>query len=560
MPSVKLNRHVVEQLIGKQLSEEELADRISMLGTDLEKITEDEIHVEVFPNRPDMLSEQGLSRALATFVGAKKGLAFFCVNPSGKQVIKDSSVESVRPFTACAIVRGLTFSDEKIREVMQMQEKLHVTYARNRKKLAIGIYPLDKITFPITYCAKDAKDISFAPLGYEKVMSAQEIIEQHPAGKEYGHLLAGLEKYPLFVDAKGEVLSMPPLINSNTVGKVETSTKDVFVEVSGFTFEECSTCLAILVTALHDMGGTIESVEIVSDEDVRTTPNLEPSTLPLQRDYVNTRLGLELTEENIRELLQKMGLDYENGIAKIPAYRADIMHPIDLVEDIAIAYGYENFEPELPDIATIAQEDPFEVFKSRIIQILIGMRLLETNTYHLTNKKDHTLKMNCSLEPIPLANALTTEYNALRSWILPNLLKVLSENKHHEYPQNLFEAGTVFIKDAQASEKESELGRTFLREETRLGVVLCSPTADFTHIKQVFDQIMLALNLSYTSKPTEHGSFIPGRVARIACKGKNIAYLGEIHPQVLSAWSIEMPVAAFELNLLELWRVMTCDE
>ena len=77
MPTVNLNKNVFEKLVGKKLPLDKLKDRISMLGTDLEKIEGDTIEVEVFPNRPDMLSEQGFARAFSSFIGVKKGLRDF---------------------------------------------------------------------------------------------------------------------------------------------------------------------------------------------------------------------------------------------------------------------------------------------------------------------------------------------------------------------------------------------------------------------------------------------------------------------------------------------------
>ena len=159
MPVVNLNKEVFEKLVGKKLPLSELKDRISMLGTDLESIGE-EIEVEVFPNRPDMLSEQGFARAFSSFIGVKKGLKKYKVTKSGEKLIVDTSVTNVRPYTACAIVKGLTLNEERIREIIQIQEKLHISYGRNRKKAAIGIYPMEKIKFPINYLAKNAIEIN----------------------------------------------------------------------------------------------------------------------------------------------------------------------------------------------------------------------------------------------------------------------------------------------------------------------------------------------------------------------------------------------------------------
>ncbi len=546
MPTININRKVFEKLVGKKLPLEKLKDRISYLGTDLEEITKDEIIVEVFPNRPDMLSEQGFARAFSSFIGIKTGLRTYKVNKSNHKMIIDSSVKTVRPFTACCIIKNLNFNEEKIREIIQIQEKLHLTYGRKRKKVAIGIYPSEKIKYPITFKALPPEKIKFQPLEYPIELTGKQILEKHPKGKEYAHLLEGKTKYPLFVDANNQVLSMPPIINSENVGKITEKTKDVFIEVSGFDFKACKICLNILATTLADMGGKIYSMEINFGNKKETTPNLNPSKMKLNLDYINKRLGLNLKEKEAKKLLERMGYKYLNKTVLIPAYRADILHQVDLAEDIAIAYGYENFNEEIPNISTIGQEDPFEIFKRKISNLLVGLNLLEVSTYHILSEENHNQKMNYDADVITLDNPASTEYSVLRSWIVPSLMKILSENTHNEYPQNIFEISEVFIHN-----KKTE---TNVEEATRLAVVLCDKDANFTRIKQVFDALMRSLKLSYKIEETKHPSFIPGRVARISIKGKKVAYIGEVHPEVISNFDIKMPVACFELNLSDLFK------
>src|SRR3989338_495979 len=237
MPTVRFNKDVFERYAGKKLPLDELKERISFLGTDLEGIEDNIITVEVFPNRPDMLSVQGFARAFSSFIGKNTGLLEYEVHPSKEKVIIEKSVHDVRPYTACAIVRGLHFDDEKIKEVIDIQEKLHITYGRNRKKIAIGIYPFEKIKMPITFTARKPEDIVFRPLGAEKEMDAKEILELHPTGKQYGHLLLGKKHYPVFLDATGKVLSLPPIINSHETGRITEKTQEVFIRSEEHTSE-----------------------------------------------------------------------------------------------------------------------------------------------------------------------------------------------------------------------------------------------------------------------------------------------------------------------------------
>lgn len=549
MPTITLNRKVFEKLVGKKLPLNQLRDRISYLGTDLESIEGNEIVVEVFPNRPDMLSEQGFARALSSFIGVKKGLQKYTARKSGQKVIIDKSVKDVRPYTCCAIVKNIKFDSEKIKEIVQIQEKLHITYGRNRRKAAIGIYPMEKITFPVRFMARKPEDIKFRPLEYDKVLNAKEILYKHPAGREYGHLLEGMGKFPFFIDANKQILSVPPIINSHETGKITERTKEVFIECSGFDFDTLSKCLNIIVTALADMGGQIYSVNLAYPNKRYVTPDLRPGQIKIDLSYVNTLLGLDLKKKDIKELLAKMGHSYTGNTVQVAPYRTDILHQMDIVEDIAIAYGYENFEPHIPNVATVGEEDMFESFKTKVSRLLTGFNLLETSTYHIINKDDMTRNMNTNIKCIELENPLNAEFNVLRSWMIPSLIRVLSQNKHYEYPQNLFEIGKVFTHD--------EKQETKVKEITRLAVVLSHADVTYTDARQVLDALLRSLGLDYEVAGVGHKSFIDGRSGRVIVNGKKVAYIGEISPIVLENFELKMPVSCFELNLSEIFDILT---
>ncbi|MCX6711547.1 MAG: phenylalanine--tRNA ligase subunit beta, partial [Candidatus Woesearchaeota archaeon] len=409
MPTININKNTFEKLVGKKLPLDKLKDKISYLGTDLEDIKNNEITVEIFPDRPDMLSVQGFARAFSSFIGVKTGLRKYNVSKSNEKVIIDPSLKNIRPYTACAIVKNLHFDDDKIKEIVQIQEKLHVTYGRNRRKLAMGIYPYEKIKSPIKFLALEPEKIVFQPLEYPIKLNGRQILQKHPTGREYAHLLENLSKYPVFIDANNEILSMPPIINSEKTGKITEKTKDVFIECSGFDFNILKKCLNIVVTALADMGGTIYSMELQYGNKKIITPDLKPSTMKLDINYVNKILGLNLKENDIKKYLEKMGYSYINKKVLVPAYRADILHQIDLVEDIAIAYGFENFKEEIPNISTIAKENDFEKFKNKIANFLVGFNLFEVNTFNLTNKEDQTTNCNLDADVIEISNPNTSE-------------------------------------------------------------------------------------------------------------------------------------------------------
>jgi phenylalanyl-tRNA synthetase beta chain len=548
VPTVKLDRKVFESLIGKKLSENELKERMAMIGTDLESVDDKEIVVEVFPNRPDMLSEQGFSRAFKAFLGVETGLKTYDIKKSGYKVIVDSNV-TMRSYTACALVKNLELTDERIREIMQAQEKLAMTHGRSRRKSAYGVYPLKNITFPIRYVAKDPSKVMFHPLGFEQKILADQVEELHPTGKKYGHISKGWKKYPFFIDANDHVMSMLPFTNSHDTGKIELDTTEVFIECSGTDLANVQTALHIFSSMFSDMGGHVYSLDIEYEDKTVTTPDFTPTNMELDLAYVNKRLGLELKEDEAMKLLHKMGYGGSGKEVLVPAYRADILHQCDLVEDIAIAYGYENFEEEIPAVATIAQEDPFEEFKNKVAQLLIGLGLLEVSNYHLIDKETQTTQMGIEMDLLEILDPVSEGYNSLRSWILPCLMSTLKENRNHEYPQKLFEMGNVFKKDMTKSALADEF--------TRLGIVLAGPSANYTQARQIVDYLLKMLGVESDVVESALGCFLPGRCGRVVLKdGKKVAYIGEVHPQVLENFGMEMPVCAFELNLTELWEVV----
>jgi phenylalanyl-tRNA synthetase beta chain len=544
MPTVTLNRQVVETLVGKKISTTRLKERIAMLGTDVERIDNKEIVVEVFPNRPDMLSEQGFARAFRSFLCVKKGLEKYKIKKSGFKVNVDSSV-SMRPYTACAIVKNITFTSERIREIMQVQEKLATTHGRNRKKSEYGIYPLAKIKFPISYVAKNPASIRFKPLGFNYEMTGKQVEKVHPTGKKYSFVAQGWKKYPCYVDANGSILSMLPYTNSQDTGRIDESTTEVFVECTGTDFNNVHTALVILVTTLADMGGTIYTIDMEYPDKKVTTPNLSPRKMRIDYDYINKRLGLSLSRVELHHRLEQMGFGVKGNKALIPTYRADILHQSDLVEDIAIAHGYEHITADIPRVATIAEEHPLYRFKHRLLELFIGMGMQEMRSYHLTSEEDLSSKMNLpSSSIVRLKNSLV-EYGCMRNSIVPGMLKILAQNQHHDYPQHIFEVGTIFNIN-----KKSVYN---IHEQESLAIVASGDKVDFTTVRQFIDLLVRVLGIKAVVKEEKHSSFIPGRVASLRIKKKQIAVFGEIHPRVLAQWNITMPVAAAEVDVEELF-------
>ncbi len=541
MPTVTFDKKTVLKCLGKKVPDTVLKDRISMLGTDLERVDDKEIIVEIFPNRPDMLSEEGFARALSAFMGIKTGIVKYDVKKSGSFTKVEKTLK-IWPYVVTGIVRGLKFNDEKIRALIQLQEKLGVTMCRKRRKGGIGIYPLDKIKLPITFTTMNADKIKFRPLEYPGEITGREILEKHPTGREYGHIIEKQKEFPVFIDASGAIMSMPPVINSHDVGKITEKTKDIFLEATGPDLLTLMQAINIISSALADAGGKVYSMDVLYKNKKITTPNLVPSKIKIGAKYINKLLGMDFTEKELKALLAKMGLGYEKGSVFVPAYRTDILHPIDIVEDIAIAYGYENFAEEIPNVSTIGTESKSAIFQRKAAEVMVGFGFLECISYHLSNKETLVTKMNSSkADIVSVSNAVNAEYDALRQSALPGLMKILSENTLHEYPQKLFEIGETFRHEPSSDTGTSEI--------LVLAGVVASKTAGFTEAKAIVEGLLRATGKECRIKSTKNPSFLIGRSAEILCNGKPVGIVGELHPKIISNFGIEMPTTGFEIDL-----------
>lgn len=552
MPTIEVSHKDLCKLIGKKLSTEELRDFMGYAKGDIELIDGDLLKIEIKDtNRPDLWSAEGIAREIKGRITKERGCPSYEVKKSKVVVTVDKKNKKVRPLTVCAVVKNLKLSEEALSQLIQLQEKICETFGRNRKEVALGVYDLDRIKPPIRFTTVKPDGIKFMPLDFEEELTPKEILEKHPKGKEFGHLLAGLKEYPIFIDSANEVLSIPPIINSNYSGKVTTETKNVFIECSGFNFKFLIPALNVIVSALADRGGEIGSVKVVYPDKVIFTPDLSPKKAKVNVDYVNNVSGLELSAKEICELLKKARYDVKikGKLIKVlyPAYRQDIMHPRDIVEDVIISYGYNKIKPIVPKLPTVGAADKKEIISNKLANIMVGLGFQEILSYTLTSKENLFKKMNLEeSEVVEIENPISARWCVFRNLLLPSLLEFLSYNKHVAYPQKIFEIGNVVIID--------EKSETRTRDVLKLACALSDVKVSYEEISSLLDAFLSAIGIEYKLMATKHSSFIQGRVAEVFVKNKAIGIIGEISPLVLNNWKLEMPVVAFEINLEELLK------
>ncbi|MFH1181846.1 MAG: phenylalanine--tRNA ligase subunit beta [Candidatus Woesearchaeota archaeon] len=546
MPKITFQLNDLNALVGKKISEEELEEMMSYYAKgELESYDEktDEVIVSLDDtNQPALWSVEGLARLFRHVLGLQKGIPEMQVTKEGYVIEVDPSVKNVRPFISAFVFKGKPLDDYLLKQLIQLQEKIAEGYGRKRQKLSIGLYPASKVKFPIRYTTVAPDGIKFVPLEFSKELTPAEILEQHPKGKEYAWILKGAKRYPLLIDSNNHVLSMAPIINSEFTGKLEVGDREVLFEITGTDEESVYLATNIFAQNLSERGYEIFSTAILYKDRKVISPHPFNEKIRISKEQVKRLLGLDLSDLEIKRLVEKAGYDFSNYTVSIPPYRADIMHPFDVIEDIAIMYNFGRIKPLPLESYTVGCTTPEVKFADKVRELVIGLGCQEILSTVLSNTDAICTKMGVpSSGTVEIENYMSETYSAVRSWLLPMLMEFLSKNKHVDYPQRIFEQGLVVVKSGNK-----------LADVEKLAVAFAHSTADFTEIKQAMEALFRALGVDYTIKPEEHSSFIRGRCGSIYVNKKAVAIIGEISPAVLSAWGIEVPVAALEIDLTSL--------
>ncbi len=573
MPTIDIEYPELEELIGRETCRKlfgtpqnlqigALDNKLSLVKAEVKGYNQAEktLSIEMKDtSRADLWSAEGLARGLRCYLGLEKGSRQYTTGEPAVEVNVDANLYGIRPFIGCAVVKDVCLTDNMIRDIMHLQDKLDKTYGRNRQKTSIGIYNFDLIKPPINYAAVKPEAVSFIPLGFTEKMTLNEVLERHPKGIEYGHIVKKNSLYPMLFDGEGKVLSFPPIINSNDLGKITEDSRNLLVEVTGTLHKTVSNTLTLVTSALIDRGGKAYAAKIHYPQNSSypktevVTPDFSDRHVPLSVEYTNRLLGLQLSPHQISELLLTAGLhvgktEVDSVEVHVPCYRVDVMQQVDLIEDVAIAYGYNNIEPLWRELATTGRAKPDQRLIDIARELMVGLGYQEILTYTLTTPENLFDKMNTQKTScVELANPKVATMTCLRNWLLPSLMEFLSNNQSTEFPQKIFELGKVTqIDDAK---------ETRTRDEEWLCVATTHPNANFTEIKSVLDSFMGNFGAQWQIKPTVHPSFIDGRAGEIIVGDAKIGVVGEINPVVLEEWKLENPTNAFEINLQKILQI-----
>jgi phenylalanyl-tRNA synthetase beta chain len=559
MPTITIRRRELGRLAGRTIAVDSLEKLLPLVKGELKEVGADgdELKIELNDsNRPDWWCAEGIARQIRLHDGKPvRGLMGRAGRRAPRQIRVLSPVTPIRPFLGACVARNINIDQSLLDQLIQTQEKLAEIFGQKRRALSIGYYRLDPLTFPLTYTAVEPTAAVFTPLGMDQPLTLEAILDEHPKGREYGHLLRGASLVPLLADAKGRPLSLPPIVNSREVGEVRAGDRHVLIEVTGTELRLVGLLVNLLAQNLADRGATIEPVEIVYP---RTTPYGRRVVMPydistpmtVRRAEVDAVLGERLPDGEITRALRQAGhrVTAASGrwTATPPPYRGDLMHPVDLIEDIAMQRGYDRITPELPATFTVGGLSPETRLEEQVRRWMIGLGFQEVMTNILSSRSDLAEKMGAEPPMVEVENPLSLQYAVLRPWLLPSLLRVEAASGHAFYPHKMFEVGEV------ATVIEESGGGRRSRTDPRVAALLAAPSAAFSDLHSSLELLILEAGAAYRLEQAAHPSFLEGRVGVIRIGEQAAGWIGELHPAVLERWKITMPCVAWELDLSRL--------
>lgn len=565
MPKIECNENLFFKAIGKKYSYDELENVLPCAKAELDEkpdlsLPENErvIKIELNDtNRPDLWSTNGVARQIKLHEGGKtvdymKLMSNFGNCDYENRVVNvEETVKNVRPYLVAFMITGKPIDDPMLKDIIQTQEKLCWNFGRKRKSISMGVYRISQIQFPVKYAAVDPDKTSFVPLQCEQQMTCRQILSEHPKGKDFGWILQDAKLFPLLSDAKGEVMSMAPIINSATLGAVQVGDKDLMVELTGDNMENLMLSANIVACDFADQGYTIKPIlvkhpyETGLGKDILAPFYFQPST-KTTLTAINKLLGSNLDINTVKNSLLKMGnyieIQNEQIILKPAPYRNDFLHEVDIIEDVMIGCNLNSFEPRTPQDFTIGRLLPLTEFSRKAKTLMVGLGYQEMIFNYVGSKKDYIDNMMIDgSKVIEIANPMSENYQFIRPEILSSLCRAESGSANAMYPHKIFEIGKV------AYLKDDENTGTITRQH--LGFLTAASNANFNTLASEVSSLVYFLDYEYNVKESNDPRFIPGRNAELTVNNQVAGVFGELHPQVLENWGITTPCVAGEFDL-----------
>lgn len=587
MPTVSVGRDRLFEALGRTYTQEEFEDVCFSFGIELDDVTtekaiirkekhleeetdEDEeviYKIEIPANRYDLLCLEGLAQALRVFNKQEETPQYSLRNISRGSMLKmhvKPETSQIRPYVVSAVLRGITFDEASYNSFIDLQDKLHQNICRRRTLVAIGTHDLDTLEGPFSYEALPPSSISFVPLKQVKNFKADELMEFYKSDlklKKFLHIIENSPVFPVIYDSKRTVLSLPPIINS-AHSAITLKTKNVLIECTATDLTKAKIVLNTMVTtfsAYCEKKYEVEPVEVIySNGESFIYPDLSLYNMEVSLSYVNDSIGVALKAEEVTSLLNRMQLSAKNTVpnegqcnitVSVPPTRSDVLHPCDVMEDVAIAYGYNNIPKRKP-----ASLKPLPLNQlTDLIRLEIAMNgFTEVLTWILCSYKENfaMLNRNDDGSAVIIANPRSSDFEVVRTSLMPGILKTIGHNKDHPKPIKIYEVGDIALLDAG-----KDVGAANRRV---LAALYCGANSGFELIHGLVDRLMEVIavpfvpagdNTGYYIERSDEPEFLAGRQASIIFKGKQIGNFGIVHPEVLKNFDITDPCSFVSINI-----------
>lgn len=544
MPTISVKKVEIEKLLQKEFDEETFNDLLFDFGLEIDDIENEDgfivYKIEIPANRYDLLCTQGLALALKSYLFGEKFLDVKIKDSDYKIFQKE---KNFRGEVAAAVIKNYKFDELSYQNFISFQEKLCGSIGRNRAIVAIGTHDLTKISFPVVYKSVKREEINFVPLRHSSVVNGADLEKtfsgDHHISKYFK--LTEKDKFNVFEDSKGQILSVPPIINSEDT-KITQNTTDILIEVTGTNFHKVNIALKMILNAFRS--DEVYSVSIEKEETLVTPVNY-PKSYTLTIQEISKELNITLSVDKLMELLNKMmytceRIDDSTITVIVPNARQDVLHKVDVIEDVAVSYGFNNFTRSLPDINTIGLEDPLNKFTDKIRTEMALMGFLEVHTLALVSKAENLFD---STTAVQVENFKSLECEVGRSSLLPGLLKSVACNLHTKIPMKIFESSDILLVD-----DSNDIGAKNVRK------LACLLVNNSSQIEEVQGPLTLLLNkcgiydFQYVRKDNEE-RYLKNQSATLVIDGEEFGSIGVINPDVLKVFKLPYPASSFEINL-----------
>lgn len=530
MVTIRISRERLEKLYGND-STDIIRTFSGVIGYTVE--SENDISVELNPDRLDLASYPTLIDAANHFYGRNRNMEFFFPRSVLKKeylMYTDSEAQHVRPFIYIFTAMGPSIG-ENLDLLIEYQERIHDSVGKNRVLASIGIHDLDRIEPPFRYRTVSGDFKMTAYDGFRGTVN--DLILKHPKGMEYGGLVKG-EKFPAIFDSEDRLLSLPPIVNGSD-SKLSEETKNFLVDLTGTEFTASASAFYLLLNFFRAMG---YAVEIPKVTEMNLSALIDYGSRKVNVSYATMKSYIgDFNHDSINQVLRRMGYSItmkRNGvIAQVPAQRNDVMGEVDVIEDIAKGIGYSSIA--VNQLTIPARGKGSEIMNaSRTMKfVCTSLGYQEIMSFFITSPKLFSGERDRS--GYHVVNPKSIDSSVIRSSLYPSLLWNFSNNRSRATPQKIFEIGPVV-----------EMG--IQRQHLCLGEF--GSKANFNEARSVLDSLIYRITAERpTVQESTNKDFISGRSGDVYIGKKRVGVMGELSPEVLTEFALTLPVTAIEIDI-----------